>query len=516
MSLVPRRLPILLAIASIATLAFAGSAQAAFSAAPTRTFGMSSLYALAPDGTIWTTPNGSSNTASFSHFDDEGNNLGDGFSVSLNNYYPLGIGAYGGRVYVTVSSSFSRRLISYLANTADPAHDFLYADAGTGERIGGNQAMLRVLPGGAGALALGQENRVGTFNAADVTADHPFYPQAFHGAGINKNFTETPPFGLESCTLGLLAVPVAGQPDECGTEFGRVGVEGPDGVNYPNDIAFGLGGIYISEKDGDEITHYNTVANPGATLDLRFGIGPGSGAGQLDTPQSIVRQPSTGNLFVSEEGNRRISVFNAGGGFIAAFGYGVLTGADEMQVCGIEIGPCQAGVSYLADSRSYFTRLDFAPDGSLYAYMPLRGQVQVFGVSGAPDGGSSAGSGGGSSGGSGGSGGGSGPAPSGPTPPKEKDKVRIKAKPLEVAKGAKTTLTAIVNPPDTCRQRLVLFQLKEARSWDNLGKALTPGRDCTASKRVKVSAKSVFRAVLINGSNHATLSNSPNLTVKLK
>jgi hypothetical protein len=35
---------------------------------------------------------GESSTASFFHFDDEGNNLGDGFSVSRSSYFPLGIG----------------------------------------------------------------------------------------------------------------------------------------------------------------------------------------------------------------------------------------------------------------------------------------------------------------------------------------------------------------------------------------------------------------------------------------
>lgn len=476
--------------------------------APVRTFGMSSLYALSPDGTIWTTPSGESSTASFSHFDDEGNDLGDGFSVSRNNYFPLGIGFYGDRVYVTVGSGLGGRLISYQANSADPAHDLLFTDTATNERIGSNQAALRVFGDGSMAVALGQENKVGTLDGKDLTKEHPFYPQGFHGAGINQNFTAEPPLALESCNLGLGGPPVFGEPDNCGIEHGRAGVQGPDGVNYPNDVAFGLGGLYISEKDGDEISHYNTVANPGATLDLRFGVGPGSGAGQLDTPQSIVRQPGTGYLYVSEEGNRRISVFGAGGNFIAAFGYGVFTGADQMEVCGLEIGPCRAGVSYLADSRSYFTRLDFAPNGDLYAYMPLLGQIQVFAAGGGPAGGGPA---------SGSGGGGSGAAPSAPAiPPQEKDKVRIKAKPLRVAKGKKTKLTAIVNPPGTCQQRLVLFQFRDGRSWDNLGKALKPGKGCTASKLVKVTAKSVFRAVLIGGSNHATLGYSPNLTVKLK
>jgi hypothetical protein len=339
-SLVPKRLLVLLAIASIVVLALAGSAQAALSVAPVRTFGgMGSLYGLAPDGTIWATPAGESNTASFFHIDDEGNDLGDGFSVARNNYFPLGIGYYGNRVYVTVGSGFGGRLISYQANSADPAHDLLFTDTKTNERIGSNQTALRVFSDGSMAVALGQENKVGTLDGKDLTKEHPFYPQAFHGAGINKNFLAEPPFALESCVLGLGGPPVFGEPDNCGTENGRAGTQAPDGVNYPNDIAFGLGGIYISEGGGNEITHYNTVANPGATLDLRFGVGPGSGAGQLSGPESIVRQPSTGFLYVSEGGNRRISVFDAGGNFIAAFGYGVFNGPTKCRSAGSKSAP---------------------------------------------------------------------------------------------------------------------------------------------------------------------------------
>jgi hypothetical protein len=484
-----------LAIALVALLALAGSASAALSVTPTRTIGTAELFDVAPDGTLWYVVG--SGGGNFVHVDDEGNNLGDGFSWSNPNYIPRGIGYYGNRVYMTGSVNFGRRLISYQAISSDPGHDPLQSDAETDQRIGGNQAMFRMFDDGVMAVALGQENKIGILDGKDLTKEHPYYPQAFHGAGINKSFS--PPMGMESCVVGLQSGPVVGEPKPCGTFNGHSGTNAPDGFAYPNDVAPGLGGFYVSEKDGHRIKHINTTANPGAVVDLQFGIGPGTGAGQLTEPQSIVRQPSTGYLFVSEGGNRRISVFNAGGGYIASFGYGVLNGAAEMQVCGIEIGPCRAGIAYQSDSRSYFSRLDFSPDGELFAYMPLRNQIQVFGVSGGPAVAPPA-----------------GPPPIGPTPKPAKDKVRIKAKPLKVAKGGKTKLTAIVNPPATCRQRTVLFQRKDKRSWDNLGKAIKPGKKCTASKRVKVTEKSVFRAVLIRTSNGSTLGNSPSLTVKLK
>jgi hypothetical protein len=489
------RLAAIFAIVLVALCGLAGSASAALSVTPTRTFPMVQLFDIAADGTLWGVTGSEGGT--FIHTDDEGNDLGDGFSFP--SYTPLGIGYYGNRVYITATSS-GHRLVSYQVNSSDPNHDPLTSDEETDRRMGSNQAALRVFDDGAMALALGQSNKVAALDGTDLSTGHPYYPQGFHGAGINKNFLAEPPYELESCRVGLNAGPIAGEPDECGTDLGRAGSQAPDGVNYANDVAFGLGGLYISEKDGDRITHYNTVANPGATVDLRFGQGPGSAAGQLDTPQSIVRQPSTGWLYVSEEGNRRISVFDAGGHYIASFGYGVRDGSDTMQVCGVEIGQCRAGVSYLVDSRSYFTRLDFSPEGDLYAYMPLAHQIQVFGLSGGVGPEAT-----------------SGAAPiSVPAKPKDQDKIRIKAKPLKVVKGKKTKLTAIVNPPGTCQQRLVLFQEREPRSWNNLGKAIRPGKKCTASKLVKVTAKTVYRAVLIRANNHATLGYSPRLTVKLK
>ena len=88
--------------------------------------------------------------------------------------------------------------------------------------------------------------------------------------------------------------------------------------------------------------------------------------------------------------------------------------------------------------------------------------------------------------------------------------------PSRSTKGKKTTLTAIVNFGKDCANRKVLFQVRAGREWDNLGKAAKTGKGCTASKRVKVTAKSVYRAVLIDSTNQRTLGYSPKVTVKLK
>jgi hypothetical protein len=449
-----RRVSVLVLLALAASALFASAAQAAFSASATRAFPLafSSPGGYAPgfDGTFWTAT-GSGNTGYVEHYDDEGNNLGDGFSFPYNGIYPLDVGYFGGRVYITLGSSSGSKMIGVATGGG---HDLLVADSETNSRMGGNQKSLRITSGGSALLGFGQDNKIATMDLTGGGVGHPWYRQTFYGTGINKNY-DPAGAGFETCTVGPGALGGEyGEPPKCGT-YSSYWIPGSyEGFNYPIDVALGLSGLYVADYSGNRISHVDTVTNPGGSLDFRFGQGPGTGAGQLLAPQSVVVQPGTGNVFVSEEGNRRISVFNAGGGYIASFGYGVSNGADEMQVCGVEIGPCQAGVDYKADSRSYFTQLDFGPEGELYAYMPLVKQVQVFSVSGAAGPAAPApGAGGGS--GSGGPGSpGTGPGPGTAT---VKQKVRLGAAPLKVAKGKPTTLTATVNGGSDCAKRTVLF-----------------------------------------------------------
>lgn len=482
-------------------LILASTAFAALTATPTRTFPIGGWtyggYAPGFDGTFWRVIGGSGGLT-VSHFDDEGNDLGDGFSNSLS--YPLGIAYYGGRVYIP--NAGSQRIVSY--NTS--GGEALGTDSETNSRIGSNQVILRSYPSGLGTLGFGQNAKVASFDLTKNVVGHPWYPQAFHGNGINDPSYKVEGNSFETCSLDGEGI-VVGEPDPyCGKYWYTDTGDGTHpGFNYAIDTAAGLGGMYVADYHGNKITHINTVANPGATIDLVFGVGPGSGAGQLERPYSVVVQPGTGNVYVSEEANRRISVFSPGGAFIAAFGYGVLDGEDEMQVCGVGIGACRAGVAYQSDSRSYFTRLDFGSETELLAYMPLLDQVQVFSLGSGPGPGAqqptpqlpAGGGGGGEASASG-------------------DIVRLSARPLKVEKGAKTTLTGIVNRGKSCANRKVLFQHKEPRSWDNLGSSLKAGKGCKAVKRVKVTAKSVFRAVLIDSRNQATLAYSPKVTVKLK
>jgi NHL repeat len=70
----------------------------------------------------------------------------------------------------------------------------------------------------------------------------------------------------------------------------------------------------------------------------------GSGAGQTLQPRGIAVDQQTGHLFVVDKNNQRIDVFDSGGTFIKAFGWGVDTGASEFQTCTSASG-CNAGIA---------------------------------------------------------------------------------------------------------------------------------------------------------------------------
>jgi hypothetical protein len=70
---------------------------------------------------------------------------------------------------------------------------------------------------------------------------------------------------------------------------------------------------------------------------------PGTGAGQTSDPRSVAVDEAEGLLYVADRGNNRIDVFDASSGaFVRAFGWGVLNGASELQVCTVA---CLPGIS---------------------------------------------------------------------------------------------------------------------------------------------------------------------------
>jgi NHL repeat len=70
----------------------------------------------------------------------------------------------------------------------------------------------------------------------------------------------------------------------------------------------------------------------------------GTGAGQCSIPRGIAADPRNGHVFIADQDNFRIDEFNALGQFVKAWGWGVDTGAAELQTC-TETSECQAGIS---------------------------------------------------------------------------------------------------------------------------------------------------------------------------
>ena len=85
---------------------------------------------------------------------------------------------------------------------------------------------------------------------------------------------------------------------------------------------------------------------PVASADFNFGL-PGSAAGQTSSPAALAADTSTGEVYVSDTGNKRIDVFAADGSFLRAFGWDVApdgapgdTASDHLETC---TTVCQAG-----------------------------------------------------------------------------------------------------------------------------------------------------------------------------
>lgn len=77
---------------------------------------------------------------------------------------------------------------------------------------------------------------------------------------------------------------------------------------------------------------------PAGSSCLFAGPSRGSEAGQVNNPQAVAvdqstGKPTSGDVYVGEANNERISVFDSAGHFLRAFGIGVRDGAEELQTC---------------------------------------------------------------------------------------------------------------------------------------------------------------------------------------
>ncbi|MDX6584151.1 MAG: hypothetical protein QOI10_3335 [Solirubrobacterales bacterium] len=185
----------------------------------------------------------------------------------------------------------------------------------------------------------------------------------------------------------------------------------------------------------------------------------GSGANQLSDPYGIALDVDRGRMYIADQGNHRVDVYTFGGQFLQAFGWGVDTGTNQLESCTFQSG-CQAGLPVAQLNNPLRVQVD-----------PSNGDVYVAHLGGISQF-SFAGTGGGDPGGGGGS------------PIKAPKDVLLKAKPKEVEKNAKTTLTASLLPCLGTRGEPIVFEKKTGDKWKRVG-----GQDADSNCRGKVSPK---------------------------
>src|SRR5690242_4249111 len=94
----------------------------------------------------------------------------------------------------------------------------------------------------------------------------------------------------------------------------------------------------------------------------------GDSAGHFMVPRSVAADPNSGNVFVGDTINSRIGEFTAWGEFVRAWGFGVDTGASELETCTAASG-CQKGIEGPGPGQLR-TPLGIAVDstGAVYVY----------------------------------------------------------------------------------------------------------------------------------------------------
>jgi hypothetical protein len=104
----------------------------------------------------------------------------------------------------------------------------------------------------------------------------------------------------------------------------------------------------------------------------------GSVAGAMSAPQGIAVEQVTGDVYVTDQGNRRVDEFTEAGVFVRAFGWGVETGASKPQVCATtcEAGLSGSGAGELGANIGY--PAVEPTTGDVYVADPTNMRVQVF------------------------------------------------------------------------------------------------------------------------------------------
>ena len=139
---------------------------------------------------------------------------------------------------------------------------------------------------------------------------------------------------------------------------------------------FSAGGVFIRAWGwgvSDGASRFETC-----TSTCQAGLA-GGGAGQLFYPNGVATG-SSGDVYVSEDGDQRIDEFSAGGVFIRAWGWGVSDGASRFETC---TSSCQRGLAGAGAGQFYApTGIATGSSGDVYVSEYANERIDEFSAGG--------------------------------------------------------------------------------------------------------------------------------------
>jgi len=143
-------------------------------------------------------------------------------------------------------------------------------------------------------------------------------------------------------------------------KFGQDG-SGPGDFLFPSGIAVdSSGNIYVADKSNHRIQKFDSN---GVFL---FKVGANGGDGTIGTGEGEFENPwriavDSANIYVADNSNNRIQIFDSSGNFIKMFGWGVDTGTNTFEICTVN---CQAGIGLAFGNGQFSSPRGIAVDGS--------------------------------------------------------------------------------------------------------------------------------------------------------
>jgi DNA-binding beta-propeller fold protein YncE len=306
-----------------------------------------------------------------------------GAGGQLNN--PAGLTVSGGEIFVADSSNYRIGVYSTAGTFARAFGKSVWGASpfvcttitGCGPGAAGGSAGQLNLPfgigvaGGEAYVADQSNNRISVYAASGTFA------RAF-GAGVNAG---------------------TGSPDLCTTATTcRAGTPGSAAgqLSQPAGVAVAAGEVFVADQNNQRISVFATNGtflrafgkdvNPGpgnpdiCTVATTCRSGTlGGAAGQLDNPVALA--VSGAEIYVTDQGNRRVSVFGTGGTFVRAFGKDVNPGSGNPDICTAATA-CRFGTQGATEGQLSGPFGVTVSGGEVYVADNFNGRVSVYSTAG--------------------------------------------------------------------------------------------------------------------------------------